>query len=281
MKGINLFKISGKTVKYLIIGLLSFVLISISAIHYSSSPDYTIPGVTQPSGFQFPQLNFNLCPIFPFLPFCGSTEREQNTPPTTSPTLSSSSISLVSFAIVLLFAILTIVMIFFVVRILRRKLRSSTLIKGGTKNVEEKVQSLKFSRSRAESLLKLALETGEYTTGIINAYIALDEALDNFREIARPKHWTPKEYAMSVKQPVFRPTVYKIVEKFYEIRYGLRLAEEHEVKLFLELLNKLFDSEILGKEKDEMLQEFEKIKVQFLDYQIPTKGSLFKPQKGR
>ena len=87
-----------------------------------------------------------------------------------------------------------------------------------------------------------SLASSNYTEGYIEAYQILDEDLDFFREIARPKFYTPKEYAFSVKNPVFKPAVYQFVKIFYGIRYGSIEATESNVKSDKTLNGKIFSN---------------------------------------
>jgi len=151
----------------------------------------------------------------------------------------------------------------------------------GLRNLNEiektKVSKLKFSRDQARQILINAKETGNYTDGIINAYLSLDSALDNFREVARPKHWTPKEYAFTVREPVFQPSVYKIIEIFYSIRYGLNKGTSEQIDTFLQYLDKMLIEELTSQQRETELQEFEQTKESYQRIRVPLRGDLTKP----
>ena len=79
---------------------------------------------------------------------------------------------------------------------------------------KEAEKRLKDARTRAYVILNNCLISKDFTGGYIEAYQILDEDLDFFRDIARPKYYTPKEYAFSVKKPVFKPAVYQFVKMY-------------------------------------------------------------------
>jgi len=111
-------------------------------------------------------------------------------------------------------------------------------------NVKEARLHLEDARTRAYEIIEQGLLTGNYTEAYINAYIALDESLDNFREFKRPKHFTPKEYAFTVQAPVFSPSVFRFVSSYYDIRYGMSEATKAQLLEFKQSLDYLFIEDV-------------------------------------
>jgi hypothetical protein len=118
-------------------------------------------------------------------------------------------------------------------------------------------RNLEDARIAAYRIIEEGLQNGTYTESFVEAYIALDLALDDFRDIKRPKHITPKEYAFSVSTPVFRPSVFRFVSRFYELRYGGRHANEEDLLAFREQLNFLFIDEVTPTVLDTWQTEYE------------------------
>ena len=176
--------------------------------------------------------------------------------------------------------ILVIFLVLLIIYILSRFSLSRLKLEGIQNTEQSKVKKLKFSREKAAQLLRESLQTGQFSRGIIAAYQALDDALNGYRGAERPKHWTPKEYAIFVSPPVFQPTVYHIVEIFYRIRYGMMEGKKSEVEEFLRLLYILFDNEIKGDERARMISEFSELNLRKEIYQVPIKGDLTKPLGG-
>ncbi len=144
----------------------------------------------------------------------------------------------------------------------------------------EKVEKLKFSRELALKVLYEALETGKFTEAIIEAYHILDEQLTYFRPIARPAHWTPKEYAFAVNKPAFRPSVFKLVTIFYRLQYGKGEANRDDVITCIEAIKRLFVNEVDPVQKKREIewynQEVSKERIWTI---VPTKGDMLKPKR--
>jgi hypothetical protein len=141
---------------------------------------------------------------------------------------------------------------------------------------KEAEKRLKDARTRAYVILNNSLASSNYTEGYIEAYQILDEDLDFFREIARPKFYTPKEYAFSVKNPVFKPAVYQFVKIFYGIRYGGAKATEDNIITFISSLDNLFEKDVDRAVKltmeDEFLVEIKSVNQLHIPYNNdPTK----------
>jgi hypothetical protein len=109
---------------------------------------------------------------------------------------------------------------------------------------EKKVKKLIDARTQAYQILRDGIVNKTYTESYIKAYHALDKDLDYFREIARPKYWTPKEYAFSVRDPLFRPSIYSFVKLFYNLRYGMQNAFQSDLEIFIQALDRLFTEDI-------------------------------------
>ncbi len=234
------------------LGLLSFLILSLPAL-FPDTGDYTVAqeGIT----------------VSTPTPSVSTTSR---------PLQPSSGLQLGNFLYGVIFIVIVFLLIFVLSNISLTRFQS----KQAERTFKTKEDRLRFSRDQAATILRQALQTGMYSQGIIEAYIALDNALDGFRGAERPKHWTPKEYAISVSPPVFQPTVYQIVDIFYTVRYGMKEGTKEGVELFLKYLFKLFENEISGSEKEVMLNEFMSLDLRREVYQIPVKGDLTKPKGG-
>lgn len=174
-----------------------------------------------------------------------------------------------------LFGLIAVILLFIGILSLVKRRGLTTMLSTQTEDV--KVSKLKFSRDQARDILINARKSGDYTLAVIEAYQALDSALDNFREVARPKHWTPKEYAFSVRDPVFPPSVYRIISIFYEVRYGLNQATRENVETFLVYLDRLLVKENSKQEQELETEKFDLTKQLWNQFEIPIKGDLTKP----
>lgn len=230
---------------YTVIALTLFMLISLPGIFFS------VPNLNEPTPINQPE-------------FDGS--QDVNIPDTRV-----SNIFLVLMRIVLI--ILIVFALYKIIPFFR-----STVLKSKPQKISEKESEIKLQDARiaAYEILRKALINEKYTNGFIEAYQRLDTDLEYFREIYRPKFWTPKEYAYSVREPVFRPAVYEFVSIFYDIRYGLRQAIRENVEKFITMLDYLFIKDVPEEVKLLMRSAYkEKVKVQ--DISIPRKGDLTKP----
>jgi hypothetical protein len=146
------------------------------------------------------------------------------------------------------------------------------------KVIQEQIKKIKDARTRAYEIIEKGLKSGNYTSAFIEAYHALDESLDYFREIRRPKYWTPKEYAYSVSEPVFQASVYRFVDTFYRLRYGMQSAERDDLLNFRLELDYLFVDDVPDDVKQSWITQFDRIKANRIKYQIPR---LIDPTKPR
>ncbi len=150
---------------------------------------------------------------------------------------------------------------------------SNSLKKISKKEAEIK---LKDARTKAYAILRAALENGDYTGAYVEAYQTLDADLGYFNELSRPKYWTPKEYSMGIQEPIYRPSVYIIVRKFYLLRYASRYAERDDIISFIEALDNLFINDT-----SEMIRQQYQIIFDELDdivYSIPRIGDKTRPR---
>ena len=146
---------------------------------------------------------------------------------------------------------------------------------------KEAEKRLKDARTRAYVILNSSIQSGNFTEGYIEAYQILDEDLDYFREIARPKFYTPKEYAFSVKKPVFKPAVYEFVKIFYNIRYGGIEATESSLHTFIFALDNLFIQDVDSDIKIKMEEEFKTDLQSVNQIRIPYNNDPTKPRRDK
>ena len=164
-----------------------------------------------------------------------------------------------------------------------RLLRGSSFIRRMMKSppksqsLEKRVKSVSDARIKARSILERGLETGEYTWAVIEAYRVLDKELDAFRAIARPKHWTPKEYAYHVSRPIYQPAIKGIVEIFYRVQYGNQNARKEDVLDFLVLLDGIFVDEITPTKGREIANLIQKHDLSYDEVLIPRVADFTKP----
>ncbi len=148
---------------------------------------------------------------------------------------------------------------------------------GRVETMEKKVKSLSDARLRAKDILQKGLETGELTWAVIEAYRVLDKELDAFRAVARPKHWTPKEYAYHVSYPIHQPSIRGIVEIFYRIQYGRQNATKGDVLDFLLLLDAIFTEEITPTLNEKVSALVNKHDLSYDEVLIPRVADFTKP----
>lgn len=146
-----------------------------------------------------------------------------------------------------------------------------------SQSLEKRVKSVSDARIKARSILERGLETGEYTWAVIEAYRVLDKELDAFRAIARPKHWTPKEYAYHVSRPIYQPAIKGIVEIFYRVQYGNQNARKEDVLDFLVLLDGIFVDEITPTKGREIANLIQKHDLSYDEVLIPRVADFTKP----
>lgn len=144
---------------------------------------------------------------------------------------------------------------------------------------KEAEKRLKDARTRAYVILNNSLVNAQFTQGYIEAYQILDEDLEFFRDIARPKFYTPKEYAFSVKKPVFKPAVFQFVKIFYGIRYGSIEATESDVKTFISALDNLFEKDVDSATKKTMEADFSDEVKSVRRLHIPYNNDPTKPRR--
>ncbi len=155
-------------------------------------------------------------------------------------------------------------LIVFVIYIMAKNLGAFNFMSVSRKSREkklsekERVKRLKDARERAYKILNEGLTVKNYTQAYIDAYMALDNDLSSFREeLSRPEFWTPKEYAIAVQKPIYKPAVYKFIKKYYDIRYGSFTANENDIHEFIESLNLMFENEVPSTIREQMNLEFE------------------------
>ncbi|MDH5402014.1 MAG: hypothetical protein OEY49_05950 [Candidatus Heimdallarchaeota archaeon] len=165
--------------------------------------------------------------------------------------------------------------LYFVIKKFNITKSSGTSINSNTE--EENFIKLKFTRDISLSILERGLSSGKYSEAVYEAYVELDKALDNYREVSRPKYWTPKEYAYRVSKPIFRPNVYNIVNIFYKVNYGGQIATQADVLTFKNNLIKLFENENSEIEIISAIERFKIIEEEWVkEYQITPFGTDYK-----
>ncbi len=236
---------------YLSFGLLFFIAISYPAFFYPQ-PDTSVPEILDPP----------------------------TRPPTTFSQVQVEPISLQFLnALFMILGFLGALAIILLILLAARKIKIDRTPRQKVPTLREKVKRLKFSRDEAIRILKQALETGKYTEGIIESFHVLDEQLENFRKIARPKHWTPKEYAVGVTDPVFKPSAYVLVQIFYRVQYGQIPATRDDVLRSLDALQHLFIDENPEEKRKDMARWFEEEVSLLRQWEIiPRTGDLLKPK---
>lgn len=144
---------------------------------------------------------------------------------------------------------------------------------------KEKIAKLKDARTEAYKLLREGLISQEYTTAFIKAYQTLDNDLQDFREFYRPTFWTPKEYSFAVREPIFRPSVYKFVKIFYDLRYGSIEAKEENLEVFILMLDYLFRKDVPQDTLEELSREYEEETINVNLRPLPRRGDPTKPRR--
>ncbi|RMG26345.1 MAG: DUF4129 domain-containing protein [Methanobacteriota archaeon] len=236
---------------YIVLGLLFFIVVSFPAF-FHSSPNTSVPEIRSP-------------------------------PTRASPTFSPVPVQPVSLGFLnglfMVLGFIGVLAIILLVLLAARKVRFERTPREKVPTLREKVKRLKFSRDEAIRILKEALETGKYQEGIIDAFHVLDAQLENFRKIARPKHWTPKEYAIGVTDPVFKPSAYILVQIFYRVQYGQMSATREDVLRSLDALQSLFIDENPPEKRERMSSWFEEEIASIRQWEIiPRTGDLLKPK---
>lgn len=144
---------------------------------------------------------------------------------------------------------------------------------------KEKIAKLKDARIEAYKILREGLVSQEYTSAFIMAYHTLDNDLQDFREFYRPTFWTPKEYAYAVREPVFRPSVYKFVKIFYDLRYGSIDAKRENLELFILMLDYLFRKDVPQDTLESLTREYEEETSNVKLRPLPRRGDPTKPRR--
>ena len=144
---------------------------------------------------------------------------------------------------------------------------------------KEKIDKLKDARTEAYKILREGLISGNYTKAFVKAYQTLDKDLQDFRDMYRPPFWTPKEYAYAVREPVFRPSVFKFVAIFYDLRYGSFDAKRSDLELFILMLDYLFIKDVPLDTLDSLTQEYTKETSNLKLRSIPRRGDPTKPRR--
>jgi len=241
---------------YFVISLFSFMLI-VSNAYIFTEPDLSVPKRKKLT----------------------TTTTTTNTKSETRTYNRGSSFDQIPNIMLYLIIILAIAGIFLVVGRIHSYSKSNRLDKKTkTKSEKESVFKLKSAREEAYAVLQNSLETKEYTSSFIKAYQVLDTNLEYFRDVVRPKYYTPKEYSYSVRSPIFRPSVFNFVKIFYRLRYGKQEAIRDDILNFISALNNLFVDEISNTLRDKLLMEFTQ---EVGDQTIYTVPRIFDPTKPR
>lgn len=234
--------IGTESILYMLFGIITFVFLNANTVFYPE-PDTSV--VAKPHAVSRPTIT--------------TTTKLVSTK-------SSSGFSILAVIIV----ILVLIAIILLIKSSRRKITLK-------KPIHSDVEHLIFSRDEARKLLQESLSTKKYSTAVVDAYLKLDDSLNTFRNAFRPKFWTPKEYAYRVRDPVFQPSVYKIVEIYYEIRYGYKERTREHVLAFLKYLDILLIKEVPKSEILKMQEELNQITQKYKEFVIIPKGDLTKP----
>ncbi len=242
---------------YLFAGFGFLVLLILPGILYSK-PYTDLPKITDPLPTPTPSL---------------PSARNPNVNPPRA------NLGFLQYIVYLIFFLVAVVVTVFIAYTLRKVRFGKVERVSKPIRMKEKVKRLKFSRDEAIRILQNSLMTGKYREGIIEAFHVLDEQLDHFRKIARPKHWTPKEYAYGVINPVFKPSIFMIVDIFYKIQYGMANGTEKDVKDTLVALQHLFIDENDKIRQERLTKWFEEKMNEVHKWEIiPMKTDLFKPK---
>lgn len=237
---------------YLLTGLVFFLIVSLPAFFYPS-PDTSTPIIEEPP----PERTVPTVEVRP------------------PPAVPLDILNIIFWVI----AILGMIVVAILVLMAARKIQIDRTPREKVPSLKEKVRKLKFSRDEAIRILQECLISGEYSKGIVDAFHVLDEQLDNFRKIARPKHWTPKEYAIGVTEPVFKPSAYTLVKIFYRVQYGQMAATKDDVLQSLDALEHLFIDENPPEKREQMNRWFEEEISTIRQWEIiPRQGDLLKPK---
>ena len=242
---------------YLFAGLSFLMLLILPGILYTR-PNTDLPKITDPLPTPTPSL-----------------------PSATAPNVNPprANLGFIQYILYLIFFLGLITIVVFIAYTLRKVRFGKIETVPKTVRMKERVKRLKFSRDEAIRILQNSLATGKYREGIIEAFHVLDGQLDHFRKIARPKHWTPKEYAYGVTKPVFKPSIFIIVDIFYKIQYGMTNGTEKDVRDSLDALKHLFIDENDKIRQEKLTKWFEEKMNEVHKWEIiPMKTDLFKPK---
>lgn len=247
---------------YLLIGLGVFVTITIPGFLHNQ------PDLSQPNNIDTTTTT--------------QTTNTVTTQPPPNPGSGGSS-PLTQLPNLLRIVILVIVVIVLILLISQfRTIRQSTFKREGKEKKEkEQVRQLSRTRDTALEILRNSLITGDYTSSFIEAYVELDHKLEYFRDIARPKHFTPREYSFSVRQPIFQPNVYRFVKIFYRLRYGNQEADRQDIETFIDALEHLFEDEVPQILRNELWMGFKHEMDMYKEFHIPRQFDLTKPKGGK
>lgn len=190
-------------------------------------------------------------------------------------------LSWLSGFIQLLLIVLLVVALYFIFSFIQGRTNWGSFgrMKSEAKSKAKDVQRVKDARIEAFQFIEKGLQTQEYRNYYLLAYLALDEALNSFREISRPKHWTPKEYAYRVNEPIFQPSVFAFVSRFYDYRYGGYSATQEDLLNFQRELHHLFVNEVPEDEAKVMIDAYQKELQKIKHYKIISSDALIKPRR--
>jgi len=235
---------SKEILAYILVAIITFVAASIGVLFYKTpnfrdplNPD--LPKVPEPTGGLQPSTSSNF-----------------------------------GFYRIILYALLVIggiILLYFLVQSLNYTLTNLKQRKSTQRSSTAVAQRRKLedARSKAYEIIAEGLATGKYTRAYIEAYIALDRGLENFREISRPKHVTPKEYAFSVSPPVFQAGVFRTVSVYYDLRFGHHNASQDQLLGFRQQLDYLFLEDVPPSIKEDWSHIFETAIKKDYEFKIP------------
>ncbi len=266
-----------KSLMLVIVGVITFISVSLFAMLNDGPPINGKASLLERLWYELNKIMMKILVEFLKILFEILRNLFGNQSSGTQPSSSDFTVLATILQYILVF-IMTILVIYVLHRLIKSYRRSASDPKVKT-DKRERVENLKFSREKAREILINSKATGEYTSGVILAYQELDSALDNFREAKRPKHWTPKEYAFSVKEPLFKPNVYRIVNVFYKTRYAEISSTLSDVDEFLQALDMLFVSENSPEEKSRLQTFFDKEFSKERHWNIIPTGDVLKPKK--
>lgn len=259
-----------EVLSYIVVGAIALVCILVYSSYYQR-PNTTL-GQGRSSNFLVDLIMYILELLSKLFHFEANDSSGTASPANNSPSLLRGLFLLIFGGIIVIIVVKVAILLSKSSWLRNRQIKTNKL------SQSEKVTKLLFSRNEALIILEESLITELYSDAIIRAYHSLDYALASFREGLRPPHLTAKEFAYSVHPPVFQPSVAKIVEHFYFVRYAMQKAPREYVESFIHHLHLLFFDEVSSELKEKMVEEFKKLNPRMI-VAIPMYGDLSKPGK--